>query len=121
MRYIPGKTTGTGYVQSWHFDVQQDLGHNLLLDVAYVGNHGVGLTILADANQALPYTLGKESLGQCAPSDSELHDYRRSHMTADSAPTTLCKPNSRSATPLGLYFINSFTWSKAIDNAAGPS
>ena len=31
----------------------------MLLDVAYVGNHDVGLTVLSDANQALPNALGQ--------------------------------------------------------------
>src|ERR1700756_4351973 len=53
VRYIPGSNR-TGYVQAWRFTVQRELPGNVLIDVAYVGNHDVGLTVLSDANQALP-------------------------------------------------------------------
>jgi hypothetical protein len=33
----------TGYTQQWNFDMQQDLGHNMLLEVTYAGSAGVGL------------------------------------------------------------------------------
>ena len=46
-RYIP-KDNPTGYIQSWHFTVQRELAKNLVLDVAYVGNRGTHLMILAD-------------------------------------------------------------------------
>ncbi len=58
VRYIPGSNRN-GYVQSWHLTIQQELAKNLLLDVAYVGNHSVGLNILSDANQALPNQQGQ--------------------------------------------------------------
>jgi hypothetical protein len=41
VRYIPGSDR-TGYVRAWHFTVEHELPGNLLLDVAYVGNHDVG-------------------------------------------------------------------------------
>ena len=49
----------TGYVQSWHFTVQRELGRGWILDVAYVGNRGVGLMILGDYNQARPNNPGE--------------------------------------------------------------
>lgn len=58
VRYIPGSNRN-GYVQSWHFSIQQELAKDLLLDLGYVGNHSVGLNILSDANQALPNALGQ--------------------------------------------------------------
>ena len=33
----------SGYTQQWNFDVQQDLGRNMLLEVTYSGSAGVGL------------------------------------------------------------------------------
>jgi carboxypeptidase family protein/TonB-dependent receptor-like protein len=41
-------------VQSWHISVQRELVHNMLLDVAYVGNRGDDLLLFANYNQALP-------------------------------------------------------------------
>ena len=66
VRYIPADNS-TGYVESWHFDVQRELAHNYLLDLGYVGNHNVGMTILADENQALPNLAESEPVGECAP------------------------------------------------------
>ncbi len=117
VRYIPGDNR-TGYVQSWHFTVQQELARNLILDVAYVGNHDVGLTILSDANQALPNLPGQNlPLQQRRPistfSGIEIA-FDRGFGSYDALQVKLEKRSSS-----GLYFINSFSWSKAIDNAPG--
>ncbi len=117
VRYIPGSLR-TGYVQSWHFTVQQELMKDLLLDVAYVGNHSVGINVLSDANQALPNPAGQNlSLISRRPiqgfTDIEIA-YNGGFGSYDGLQVKLEK---RSAN--GLYFLNSFTWSKAIDNAPG--
>ena len=118
VRYIPANLR-TGYVQSWHFDWQQDLTHNFLLDVAYVGNHGVGLMILGDANQALPYSGNPAftSVNSRRPYTNFTtieEAYNGGFSTYHGLQAKVEKRYS-----MGLYFINSFTWSKAIDNAAG--
>jgi Carboxypeptidase regulatory-like domain/TonB dependent receptor/TonB-dependent Receptor Plug Domain len=41
-------------VQSWYISVQRELRHNMLLDVAYVGNRAEDLLLFANYNQALP-------------------------------------------------------------------
>jgi Carboxypeptidase regulatory-like domain/TonB-dependent Receptor Plug Domain/TonB dependent receptor len=41
-------------VQSWYISVQRELVHNLLLDVAYVGNRAADLLLFANYNQAAP-------------------------------------------------------------------
>ena len=117
VRYIPSDDR-PGYVESWFFGVQQQLGHNYLLDVAYVGNHGVGTTILADENQAVPNALGKNlSVNQRRPY-SGFTTIEVSYDGGFSSYDALqAKIEKRYST--GLYFINSFTWSKAIDNAPG--
>jgi len=117
VRYIPGSNRN-GYVQSWHFTVQQELAKDLLLDVAYVGNHSVGLNVLSDANQALPNQLGQNlTLAQRRPiqgyTDIEIA-YDGGFGSYEGLQIKLEKKNTH-----GLYFLNSFTWSKAIDNAPG--
>lgn len=117
LRYIPGDNR-TGYVQSWHFTVQRELAHNLLFDIAYVGNHSVGLTILTDANQALPNALGQNlTVQQRRP----IQNFAGIEMAYDggfgSYNALQLKLEKRYSS--GLYLINSFTWSKAIDNAPG--
>ncbi|HLX43704.1 MAG TPA: TonB-dependent receptor [Bryobacteraceae bacterium] len=117
VRYIPGDNR-TGYVQSWHFTIQREIAKNLLLDVAYVGNHDVGLTILSDANQALPNPLNQNlTLQRRRP----IQTFSGIEVAFDGGFGTYnglqVKLEKRYSG--GLYFINSFTWSKAIDNAPG--
>ena len=117
VRYIP-EDNRTGYVQSWHFTVQRELSTNLLLDVAYVGTHDVGLTILSDANQALPNQPGQNlTLQQRRP----IPNFAGIEIAFDggfgSYNGLQVKVEKRYSA--GLYAINSFTWSKAIDNAPG--
>jgi hypothetical protein len=117
VRYIPANTR-TGYVQSWHFSAQQDLGHNLLLDLAYVGNHSVGLMILADANQAVANQLNQNlSVNARRPIRNFTTIEQAFAGGFGSYNAFQAKLEKRYAG--GLYFINSFTWSKAIDNAPG--
>lgn len=117
VRYIPADNR-TGYVESWHFGVQQQLAHDYLLDVAYVGNHSVGTTILADENQAVPNVLGgNKSVNARRPypgfTTIEVA-YDGGFSSYNALQASIEKRYSN-----GLYFINSFTWSKAIDNAPG--
>ena len=51
--YMP-KDFHSSPVQSWHISVQRELVHNMLLDVAYVGNRADDLLLFANYNQALP-------------------------------------------------------------------
>ena len=117
VRYIPAQNR-TGYVQSWHFTVQRELGHDLLLDLAYVGNHSVGLMILADANQAIPNQLGQNlsvNARRPIPDFTTIEEaFAGGFGSYNALQAKVEKRYSR-----GLYFINSFTWSKAIDNAPG--
>jgi len=125
-RYIP-KNTPTGYVQSYHLTVQRELTNTTTFEASYVGSHGVKLQVLADLNQSaanavtatcnptvnsgclslaarrpIPtFTTIEESLSQGFLSYNGLQiklEHRSGH---------------------GLYLLNSFTWSRAIDNASG--
>ena len=114
------KDTRTGYVQSWHFTVQREITRNTLIDVAYVGNHAVKLLLFGDLNQARPLRVG-ETLAT-APLQN------RRPIAGFSAISTgfpagfsnyhglQLKFEHRASR--GLYVLNSFTWSKAIDNVA---
>ena len=44
----------TPYSQQWDLDIQHNLGHDLLLDVGYVGNKGNHLVGVRDINQVAP-------------------------------------------------------------------
>ena len=108
----------TTYVQSWHFTVQREVAKDLVLDIAYVGNKGTGLMILGDYNQANPNGVGQNiPLAQRRPIqgfDNIQISYGGGHSTYHGLQWKVEKRYAQ-----GLYLLNSFTWSKAIDNAAG--
>ena len=51
--YIPSDYH-SGRVQSWFASVQREVGPNMLLDLAYVGNRADGLVLIGNYNQATP-------------------------------------------------------------------
>lgn len=116
-RYIP-KNIPTGYVQSWHFDVQRELARNTVLTVSYIGEHGVHIWVLADYNQAAAN----------APGANLSVNARRPISTfttiEESIPAGFLSYNGLQTRfehrfSGGVYVLNSFTWSHAIDNASG--
>jgi hypothetical protein len=117
-RYIP-QDNPTGYVQSWHFTVQRELAKDLVLDAGYVGNRGTHLMILADWNQARPNSSLAENLSLQARRPIQNFGaievaYGAGYSNYNALQIKLEKRYSS-----GLTFINSFTWSKGIDNASG--
>lgn len=108
----------TSYVQSWHFTIQHELAPNLLLDVAYVGNRSNGLMLLGDDNWARPNLPGQNiPLGQrrrIQGFDFIQISYGGGWATYHGMQVKLEKRYAS-----GVYLLNSFTWSKAMDNAAG--
>jgi hypothetical protein len=104
------------YIQSWFFAAQQALNSNTTLELAYNGNHSLRLPIIADYNQAFPNLPG-QTLGVQA---------RRPIQSF--GPITWLDPvgdndyngfSARLEHKLGhgLYFLNSFTWSKALGDS----
>lgn len=108
----------TSYVQSWHLTVQRELGHNLVLDVAYVGNRSNGLMILADYNQARPNAPGENlTLLQRRPIPG--FDYIQISWGGGFGNYHALQAKLEKRYSAGVYLLNSFTWSKAIDNVSG--
>jgi hypothetical protein len=116
-RYIP-KNIPTGYVQSWHLDVQREIFKNTVFTASYIGEHGVHLWVLADLNQATPNVTGGTLSLQARRPISTFTGIE------ESIPAGFLRYNALQ-TQLehrfsdGLYLLNSFTWSRAIDNASG--
>jgi hypothetical protein len=116
-RYIPSDNP-TGYVQSWHFTVQREIAKDLVLDAAYVGNRGTHLMILADWNQARPNNTNENLSLQARRPIQNFGAIEVAYGAGYSNYNALqMKLEKRYSS--GLTFINSFTWSKAIDNASG--
>ena len=116
-RYIP-KNIPTGYVQSWHLDVQREIARNTVLTLSYVGEHGVHIWVLADLNQAAANTAtGTLSVQARRPISTFT-------TIEESIPAGFLNYNGLQSKlehrfAGGLYLLNSFTWSQAIDNASG--
>jgi hypothetical protein len=127
------RDTRTAYVQSWHLSVQRELPWKMLVDVAYVGNNSRKLIILADYNQARPVTDEEIRLSNLPTTDPNRRalpslQARRPFSNFSFIQASFnggftnynalqVKLERRFAD--GFYLLNSFTWSKAIDNAAG--
>lgn len=108
--YIP-KNTKDSYVESYFLSVQRQLAKNILLDLAYVGNHGVKLQGFLNANQKNP-ALGFARPYTNWPSDiTEALNEFYSHYDSLQA-----RYEQRFVG--GLTLLNSFTWSHSLDNAS---
>jgi hypothetical protein len=121
------------YVQNWHLTVQHQITRNTLIDVAYAGNRGIKLPILADLNQARPLTAAEALLP--AGQRPSLLDRRPIQGVTIPGFGLVRAGNITSAIPTGfsnynalqikvehrgrtLQLLNSFTYSKAIDNSS---
>jgi hypothetical protein len=125
-RYIPANLP-TGYVQSYHLTFQRQLAPSTTFEVSYVGEHGLKLEVLGDLNQAAP----NAQTATCNPSVTTgclSLQARRPIPTfttiEETLPQGLLYYNSLQTklehrTGHGLYLLNSFTYSRAEDNAAG--
>jgi hypothetical protein len=113
--YVPANSPWT-YVQNWFLSVQHELTKDTVIELSYNGNHSLNLPILADFNQATP-----NAFGGTVP-------YLQRTPIPNFGPITWVDPagnnhyNGLSARfehrfSAGLYFLNSFTWGKAIGDS----
>ena len=106
-----------GEVHSWFFSIQRELPLGIVLDLGYVGNKGDKLLSINDINQARPNRIDENlniearrpNLAYSSISGSVADGFSSYHGLQ-------VKVEKRSNN--GLYFLNSFTWSKALDNAS---
>ncbi len=112
--YIP-RDTRTGYVQNWFVSVQREFLPNTVIDIAYVGNRSENLILFADFNQARTQRPGENTpllarrpipgfAGITITSPQGWANYKGLQLKVERRQTA------------GLSFLNSFTWSKAMDN-----
>jgi hypothetical protein len=108
------------YVQQWNFGVQQDLGWNSILEVAYAGSKGTGLYEFRNINQATPTT----------DSASDINT-RRPYPYVPTGFSLWCSCSSSSYQSLtvkvekrfsnDLSFLTAYTFSKTIDEQSNAS
>jgi hypothetical protein len=108
--YIP-KDTRDSYVESYFIGIQRTLAKNSLLDIAYVGNHGVKLQGFLNANQKNP------TLGFARPYANWPSDITAALDTFYSNFNSLQVKYEQQAVA-GLTLLNTFTWEHALDNAS---
>lgn len=120
-RYIPPNFK-TGYVQSYFLGLQQNLGGGWVADLDYVGNKATHLQVLADYNQGTPCVVGVTaatcgSLASRRPvqgfGDIEIA------FGEGSANYNSLQFRVEKRTSVGLYLLNSFTWSRGFDISSG--
>jgi len=129
--YIP-KDTKDSYVESYFLSVQKALAKNTLLDIAFVGNHGLKLQGFDNANQ------GNPALGVANPTNSALgagfvrpyptwggpvgstYDYGDITQALNEFYSHFDALQVRYEQRFvdGLTLLNSFTWAHSLDNAS---
>jgi hypothetical protein len=115
-RYIP-KDFKTGYLQSYFVGFQQELGGGWLVDLSYVGNKGSHFQILADYNQATPCVTSCGGLAARRP----VQGFGSIEIAYGGGSTNYNSVQMRleKRTTVGLYLMNSFTYSRAYDLSGG--
>jgi len=114
--YMP-RNTPTSSVQSWYGSIQREVARNVVLDLAYVGNHARDLLLFANYNQARPNNgAGTIALDARRPIP-EFGDITYAFNGGISRYNSLqVRVDARLKS---LTLLQSFTWSKAKDNGAG--
>jgi hypothetical protein len=120
-RYMPASFPAA-YVQAFHLTVQREIMKNTTFEASYVGSHGVHIPILTDYNQAATEPVSCNSGIGCLSQQARrpiqtftniLTALPQGYLDYNSLQTKLERRYMN-----GLYLINSFSWSKAINNAA---
>ncbi len=117
VNYIP-RDTPTGNVQSWHASVQRELLPNFIVDVGYVGNKSRDIMILGDFNQARPNGSAENTALQARRPIGTFQEIQAAFAGGKGDYHALQVKVERRYSR-GLYLLNSFTWSRARDNASG--
>jgi hypothetical protein len=129
------QNTKDGYAESYFLSVQKSLAKNILVDVAFVGNHGVHLQGFVNANQKNPslgFINGNPALGWSRPypnwggyllNNPTLYPTFNNGDITEAINEFHSHYNSLQARyeqrfVAGLTLLNSFTWSHALDNAS---
>lgn len=120
-RYIP-RHSPEGYVQTYHLTVQQQVMKDTTFELSYVGNHATHVPVLGDFNQGATEPVSCNAGIGCLTQQQRrpisnftniLTAYPDGYLVYNSLQAKLERRYSQ-----GVYLINSFTYSKAINNAS---
>jgi hypothetical protein len=113
--YIP-RNSPWPYIQNWFLSVQRQITNSTVIEVGYNGNHSLRLPIIADYNAATPNAVGGTLT------------YQQRAPVPTYGPITWVYPGGNNhynglsvrvehRFTAGLYFLNSFTWGRAIGDS----
>ncbi len=108
----------TAYMNQWSFGVQREMARNLVLDVSYLGSQGHKLPVAWNINQALP---GPGSVASRRPYKGYGSITGGFISSIGNSNFNALQVRAERRFSLGLSFISSYTWSKAIDDSVGIS
>ncbi len=103
-------------IQSRLLSVQRELTSNTVIEVAYNGNHSTHVPIIGDYNQAVPNAPGG-TLGVQQRRPDQLFGAITWVNPAGSNDYNGLSVRLEHKLGSGLYFLNSFTWSKALGDS----
>jgi len=103
------------YVQSWYAGVQASAGKNRVVEIAYVGNHGLKLQEVGTYNQRRP------ELGQDPISGNFKRPYSNIGDVTETFNGGMSNYNGLQArfeqkSFYGIWLLNAFTWSRSFGN-----
>ncbi len=102
--------------QSWFFSIQRELNKDTVIEVAYNGNHSTRLPIIGDYNQAYPNLPG-QTLGVQPRRPDQAFGAITWLDPAGSNKYNGFSARFEHRLGSGLYFLNSFTWSRALGDS----
>lgn len=112
--YYP-RESPTGYVQSWQFSIQREIFKDAVVDIGYVGNKSTHLILFADFNEARP-NLSGQSLSIQARRPNQAWSAITVTFPAGIANYHALQAKLEKRFSGGLYALNSFVYSRAMDN-----
>ena len=106
----------TGYMQHWNINVERELWHKGLFEVAYVGSKGTKLLTARDINQPQPSAL---PLGlPLVPRPNPLFDDINLLESRANSNYNALQARFQQRLSRGFSALASYTWSKSIDDAS---
>jgi len=115
--WVP-KNTRDSYVENYYFAVQRQITKNSLVDVAYVGNHGLKLQGFLNGNQRnITNTPGSGTTTYTRPFANWPSDITEALNEFYSNYNAL-EVRYEQRMVAGLTLLNSFTWEHSLDNAS---
>ena len=114
--YLP-KDTPDPRVQSWFLSVQRELPWNMVLDLAYVGNYATNLPVMGDYNQATPQPTATSNIPLNLRRPIQGFGAISWFNTGGFSDYNALQVKLERRFSSGLMILNSFTFSKAMDNS----